>query len=298
VSVNSRISNVGESLQLAAPAKVNLSLRILGRRSDGYHDLDTVMQKLDLCDLVTVSLVDEPGVFLRCPDSDLPEDSKNIAFQAARAFLRICSLERVGVQITLEKRIPIAAGLGGGSSDAGAVLLGLNRLLGTPLSTAMLIDLARTLGADVPFFVTNFGAVRAEGIGDRMTSIPSLQGCRIVLANPGFSVSTREVFEKYALTIAAENSKIESFRKIIAQPTSCKSINDLESITLSSYPEIEALKLDFLAQGASLVLMSGSGPTYFGIFPDEDGSASTLVRQVVQVLQQRKNVKVFVTQPV
>ena len=298
MSTNNRILGVGASLRLAAPAKVNLSLRIMGRRSDGYHDLDTVMQKLDLCDFVTVSLVDESGVFLRCPDSDLPEDRTNIAFQAATAFFEICSLERVGVQITLEKRIPIAAGLGGGSSDAGAVLLGLNRLLGTPLSTAMLIDLARTLGADVPFFVTNYGAVRAKGIGDKMTPIPSLQGCRIVLANPSFSVSTREVFEKYALTIESENSKIKNFRKIKAHPTSCGLINDLESITLSSHPEIEALKLDFLAHGASLVLMSGSGPTYFGIFPDEDGFVSTLVRQVVQVLQQRKNVKVFVTQPV
>jgi len=294
----SKISGVGESLQLAAPAKVNLSLRIVGRRADGYHDLDTVMQKVNLCDLVTLSIVDEPGVFLCCPDSDLPEDSTNIAFQAARKFLEICSLDRAGVQITLEKRIPIAAGLGGGSSDAGTVLLGLNSLFGIPLSTTRLIDLARSLGADVPFFVTNFGAVRAEGIGDRMTPIPSLRGCRIVLANPGFSVSTREVFEKYALTIGDKNSKIKNFQKLTDQSVACAAINDLESVTLSSHPEIESLKLDFLALGASLVLMSGSGPTYFGIFPDENGVASTLVGQAVHVLQQRKNIKVFVTQPV
>jgi 4-diphosphocytidyl-2-C-methyl-D-erythritol kinase len=287
-----------KSLQLAAPAKVNLSLRILGRRSDGYHDLDTVMQKLDLCDLVTVSLVDEPGVSLRCPDSNLPEDSTNIAFRAAGVFLETCSLERVGVQITLEKRIPIAAGLVGGSSDAGAVLLGLNRLLGSPLPTTGLIDLAKSLGADVPFFVTSFGAVRAQGIGDRMTPVPSLQGCRIVLANPGFPVSTRHVFEKYALTTTDKKYKIKNFEKFIDKSLPCAALNDLESATLSFHSEIEGLKLDLLSGGASLVLMSGSGPTYFGIFPDENGAESTRVRQAVQTLQQRKNVKVFVTQPV
>lgn len=287
----------GSSLVLRAPAKVNLFLRILGRRLDGYHDLDTVMQKLDLCDLVTLRVTDEPGIILRCPDSDLPEDRSNIVWRAAEAFLAACGREKVGIDITLQKNIPVAAGLGGGSSDAGTVLTGLNRLLAAGFSTAELIALARPLGADVPFFVTDHGAVRAEGIGDRMIAVQSLEDCTLVLVNPGFSVSTRWVYEKYALTMALKESKLSDSQKKMDTLLPDAGSNDLERVTISFYPEIEVLKQDLFSLGASSVLMSGSGPTVFGIFVDEDGGVSGRVRQAVQVLQQ-KGVKVFVTQPV
>lgn len=283
---------------LRAPAKVNLSLRILGRRPDGYHDLDTVMQKLDLCDLLTLTVIDKPGVVLRCPDSDLPEDCSNIVFRAAETFCAACEDVKTGVEITLEKNIPVAAGLGGGSSDAGTVLVGLNRLLGAGLSTAELIAMARPLGADVPFFVTDYGAVRAEGIGDRMTAVQSLQNCIVVLVNPGFSVSTRWVYEKYALTMVDKDSKLCDSQKKSDRVLPCAGSNDLERVTISAYPAIKVLKQNLLALGASSVLMSGSGPTVFGIFPDESGGVSTRVRQAVHVLQQQNGVKVFVTQPV
>jgi len=283
---------------LQAPAKVNLSLRVLGRRSDGYHDLDTVMQKLDLCDLVTLGVTDKPGVVLHCPDSDLPEDRSNIVWRAAEAFLAASGCEKVGVDITLQKRIPIAAGLGGGSSDAGTVLTGLNSLLKTGFSATELITLARPLGADVPFFVTDYGAVRAQGIGDRMIAVQSLKDCTVVLANPGFSVSTRWVFEKYALTMEDKDSKLSDSQKKFDHVLAYAGNNDLERISIPFYPEIEALKQKLVHAGASSVLMSGSGPTVFGIFPDENGGVSALVRQAVQVLQQQNNVKVFVTQPV
>jgi 4-diphosphocytidyl-2-C-methyl-D-erythritol kinase len=283
---------------LRAPAKVNLSLRILGRRPDGYHDLDTVMQKLDLCDFVTLRVTDEPGLVLRCPDSDLPEDRSNIVWRGAEAFLAACGCEKkVGIDITLQKNIPVAAGLGGGSSDAGAVLTGLNRLLEAGFSTAELIALARPLGADVPFFVTDHGAVRAEGIGDRMIAIQSLKDCTLVLVNPGFSVSTRWVYEKYALTTTYKDSKLSDSQKKMDHVLSYAGSNDLERVTILSYPEIEVFKQKLLFLGASSVLMSGSGPTVFGIFPDEDCGLSDRVRQAVQVLHQQMGVKVFVTQP-
>lgn len=288
----------GTSLVLRAPAKVNLSLRILGRRPDGYHDLDTVMQKLKLSDLITLTVTDKPGIVLRCPDSDLPEDRSNIVFRAAEAFFAACECGKLGVRITLEKNIPVAAGLGGGSSDAGTVLVGLNRLFGAGFSTADLVALARPLGADVPFFVTDFGAVRAEGIGDQMDAVPSLKNCTFVLVNPGFPVSTRWVYEKYALTMADKDSKLCDSQKKISHVPLYAGGNDLEQVTLSSYPEIERLKQNLLGLGAASVLMSGSGPTVFGVFPDEDGGVSTLVRQAVQVLEQQNSVKVFVTQPV
>ncbi|MFH2123300.1 MAG: 4-(cytidine 5'-diphospho)-2-C-methyl-D-erythritol kinase [Pseudomonadota bacterium] len=290
--------NSATSLVLRAPAKVNLSLRILGRRPDGYHDLDTVMQKVDLCDVVTLRLIDESRIILRCPDSDLPEDRSNIVWRAAEVFLAACAWEKGGVEITLEKNIPVAAGLGGGSSDAGTVLVGLNRLLGAAFSMEKLVAIAGPLGADVPFFVADYGAVRAEGIGDRMTAVPSLKDCAVVLANPGFSVSTRWVYEKYALTMKDKVSKLQNCPKNLNHVLPCAGNNDLERVTISCYPEIEVLKLKLLNAGASFVLMSGSGPTVFGIFPDENGGVSAHVRQAVQVLQQQNNVKVFVTQPV
>ncbi|MDD3813895.1 MAG: 4-(cytidine 5'-diphospho)-2-C-methyl-D-erythritol kinase [Desulfocapsaceae bacterium] len=285
------------SLVLRAPAKVNLSLRILGRRPDGYHNLETVMQKLDLCDVVTLRLTDESGVVLRCLDSGLPEDRSNIVWRAAEAFLAACEWVKGGIAITLEKNIPVAAGLGGGSSDAGAVLIGLNRLLKAGFSTAELIALARPLGADVPFFVTDHGAVRAEGIGDQMIAVQSLRNCTLVLVNPGFSVSTRWVYEKYALTMIDKDSKLCDCQKNLNHVLPYAGNNDLEGVTISFYPEIEVLKQKLLNAGASFALMSGSGPTVFGAFPDENGTMSPLVRQAVQGLQQ-KGVKVFVTQPV
>ncbi len=291
-------ANQGGSVTLRAPAKVNLFLRVLERRSDGYHNLDTVMQKLELSDLLTLAVTEESGIVLRCPDSDLPEDRSNIVWRAAEAFLAACGCEKLGLAITLEKNIPIAAGLGGGSSDAGTVLTGLNRLLAAGLTIAELIELARPLGADVPFFVTGYGAVRAEGIGDRMVPLPSLKNCSFVLVNPGFSVSTRWVYEKYALTMAGKDSKLYDSQKKMDHLLLPSGVNDLERVTLSLYPEIELLKQKLLVHGAASVLMSGSGPTVFGVFPDENGRLSKLVRQAVEALQQQNSVKVFVTQPV
>jgi len=285
------------TLSLRAPAKINLSLQILARRPDGYHDLDTVMQKLDLADLVTIAVTDQPGIILRCPDSELPEDRTNIVWQAADTFLAACRIKKKGVVITLQKNIPVAAGLGGGSSDAAATLTGLNRLLATGLTTSELIELARMLGADVPFFVTDYGAVRATGIGDQMVPLPSLTNCTVVLVNPGFSVSTRWVYEKYALTIKGKDSKLYDCPKKMDHVLPYLGSNDLEQVTIFSYPELGILKQKLIDLGAVAVMMSGSGPTVFGIFSDEDSGSSTLVRQAVAALQQN-SVKVFVTQPV
>lgn len=284
---------------MSAPAKINLFLRILGRRPDGYHDLDTVMQKLDLCDLVTLVITDTPGVVLRCLDSDLPEDSGNIVFRAAHAFLSACASDGWGVDITLEKRIPVAAGLGGGSSDAGAVLLGLNKLLEAGLSTAELIEIARPLGADVPFFVTSHGAVRARGVGDRMVAVESLKNCSIVLVNPGFAVSTRWAYENYALTTASDASKMSNFsEKSSADDLPVAGVNDLESVTATCYPAITALKQGLLDAGAYFAAMSGSGPTVFGVFVHDIDATSTRALKAAHVYQRQPHVKVFVTQPV
>ncbi len=302
----------GDFLALMAPAKINLSLRILGRRPDGYHDLDTVMQKVDLYDRLSLTVISEPGIVLHCPDSELPTDGSNIVFRAAAAFLSAltgqdepecgCARPR-GVSIVLEKRIPLAAGLGGGSSDAGTTLAGLNRLFNTPFTVSELISMARTLGADVPFFVTDYGAIRAKGIGDQMTAIPSLSHCSVVLVNPGFAVSTRWVYEKYALTMNDKDSKLFGSQIEEHQAVSLVGINDLEQVTIPAYPEIDVCKRELLDLGASDVLMSGSGPTVFAIFPDENDRPARSVQKAVHVLQGHEKAlahgrSIFVTRPV
>ncbi len=190
-----------KSIEVFAPAKVNLFLHVLGKREDGYHNLHTWMQKLDFGDTVTLTVVDVPGIKFSCDDSNLPTGRDNFAVSAAKSFLtKSKKLAGYGVKIHLEKKTPVAAGLGGGSSDAGAVLRGLNRLSGSEFDEKSLIDMARPIGADVPFFAIEENSVIAGGIGDEMYPVDSLKNCTLVLVNPDFFVSTKWVFENLSLT--------------------------------------------------------------------------------------------------
>ncbi len=289
----------GGELVVLAPAKVNLNLHILGKRPDGYHELDTVMQKLDLTDTLRIRRLDEPAVQLFCPDSDLPANDSNLVWKAAVAFLQETTLEKEsGVSITLEKHIPVAAGLGGGSSDAGAVLTGMNRLFEAGLSQETLIRLGRSLGADVPFFVVPHSAVRATGIGDRMKGVAPLTGFSLLLVNPGFSVSTAWVYKNFTLTRADKDSNLSDSRENDGTFGHCCALyNDLETVTIEHYPEIATIKRFMLDHGASDALMSGSGPTVFGIFPDRaDGDDSDL-QGCAAALVEKYGTGVFVTKP-
>ena len=266
-------SGVMTEITVYAPAKINLILTVKWRRPDGYHEIDTVMQKLELADRLRLRVIDK-GIRLRCPGSDLPDNQDNLVFRAARAFLDAAGLSS-GVDIVLEKRIPVAAGLGGGSSDAAAVLTGLNTLFAAGLANEILHGLGRTLGADVPFFVADYGAARATGIGDRLVEVPSLDRCSVVLVNPGFPVSTRWVYENLALTtgdnpyILARNCETTS--RNVSKPANLpiELSNDLEGVTIRRFPVIAQIKQEVLQAGADGVLMSGSGPTVFGLFCGE-----------------------------
>ena len=286
----------GQVLTVQAPAKVNLTLQILAKRPDGYHELDSVMQKLDLFDTVHVQRLQEPGITLRCPDSDLPEDKSNLVYKAAALFLQEVGLDKAhGVSLILEKRIPVAAGLGGGSSDAGAVLYALNQLFDTPVPLKRLLGIAKELGADVPFFVFPEAAVRARGIGERMEAVPSLLHCSVLLVNPGFSVSTAWVFENFRLTRADKISILfDSRENGVLNGEALNLFNDLETVTVDRYPEIALIKESMLEGGAAGALMSGSGPTIFGVFPDgADGD----VQGCADLLRERYGDGVFVTRP-
>lgn len=274
-------------MEILAPAKVNLSLFVKRKRHDGYHELETIMQKIDLADRLVLEKCDS-GVSIKCGwgkfktdnSAVLPEDDTNLACLAAKAFFSHSKIVG-GVKITLDKNIPIAAGLGGGSSDAAAVLRGLNKMYPPGLDLEALLEIAVGLGADVPFFVSNESAAFATGIGDCLESIPPLQNCWILLVNPGFAVSTKWVFDNFALT-SGDNpyilgpdletcSRWQSFSAMVGGLqvlNAGRFENDLERVTLQKYSQLVDIKKSLDGAGALFSLMSGSGPTIFGIFQD------------------------------
>lgn len=255
-----------KTLVAEAPAKINLCLHVLGRRDDGYHELAMAMQRINLCDRLEITLRAGCGISVRCEGLEL-DGQENIAARAARAVLCATGTERQ-VDIQIEKRIPVAAGLGGGSSDAAAVLDGVNRLLGTPLGKEQLMRLAAGLGADVPFFL--FGAPAwATGTGTQLRALPPLPDLCYLLLNPGFAVSTARVYESLRLTKGGELANLPRFSAATTRDLLASLHNDLEVVTAQRYPEIVQMK-DFLtAQGALGALMSGSGASVFGAYADE-----------------------------
>lgn len=248
-----------------APAKINLCLHVLDRRKDGYHDLATLMQPVNLQDRLEVGIGSGSDISVCCPQVNLPPGVDNLAARAAMLFLQRVG-ETCSVTIGIEKRIPEAAGLGGGSSDAAAVLLALNDLLRSNLCRNEMMVLGRQLGADVPFFLYGKTAW-ATGIGERLQAWPGLPPLWLVLVNPGFAVSTRWIFQNLGLTHHRPIAKLPRF------PQGTRDLvrllhNDLEVVTCQHHPVITTIKERLIASGAEGALMSGSGPTVFGIFED------------------------------
>ncbi len=268
-------------IKLKAPAKVNLYLAVKAKRADGYHEIESLMQKIDLADQIQLSRGGD-GIRMTCVGADLPTDEGNLAYRAAESFLK--KIGNSGVDISLEKNIPVAAGLGGGSSDAAAVLRGLNLLFRADLPDEELLALAKPLGADVPFFMYDWPAAWATGIGEKLTPAEPLADCYLVLVNPGISVSTRWVYENLALTtsgntfILARGRQSGESRSPWRPKVPEDLYNDLEAVTIPHYPEIEQIKNALRQDGAVGVLMSGSGPTVFGLFTDPDLASRSKAR--------------------
>lgn len=254
------------SLKLQAPAKVNYRLDVLWKRPDKYHDLRMVMQRIALSDDLEISLTDNPGIKVFCEGSGVPDGEGNIAWRAADAMLSLSETCQ-GVEIYIKKNIPVAAGLGGGSSDAATVLMGLNELLNLQLTDSELMDIGVKLGADVPFFIFKKTAL-AEGIGDRLTAIDGLPQAWLVLVNPNIHVSTAWVYQNLQLTKKKDVDKLPQFCNMIDDICSILS-NDLEPVTTQRFPVIREIKELLLKKGAKGALMSGSGPTVFAVFKDE-----------------------------
>jgi len=249
-----------------APAKINLCLHVLGRLESGYHKLAMAMQRVDLYDDIQLQLGGLPGIRVLCFGAQLLEGEENIAAQAARLFLEETQID-IGIDIEIHKRIPIAAGLGGGSSDAATVLLGLNEMTGKKLSREKLQVLGGELGADVPFFVFQQPAW-ATGIGTRLESLPALPEVAYLLINPGVTVSTAEVYRSLQLTKGGELANLPRFSVVSREDLRAALHNDLEAVTLQRFPIIAKIKQLLLDQGALGSLMSGSGATVFGVFVD------------------------------
>jgi 4-diphosphocytidyl-2-C-methyl-D-erythritol kinase len=258
-------------MRLLSPAKINLFLKVTGKRPDGYHNLVTLMCRVGLYDTITLN-IGAPRIRVTSDDPNLPEDQANLAGQAAAAFYgtNIGSFkppsERVAIDI--RKKIPVGAGLGGGSSNAAAVLMGLNRHYGKPLTPSQLSEIGLSIGADVPFFLFKKSAL-ATGIGECLEEFSRFKPWTILLVFPGFSVSTAQVYKKLTLGLTkCEKILKSSLFKAQEIDVTQHLCNDLETVTLAQFPELVEIKKKMCTLGAANALMSGSGPSVFGLFAD------------------------------
>ncbi len=260
------------AVKIRAPAKINLTLRVVGKRADGYHLLDTIMVPVSLYDEIDIQqraiarrTAPLAPIEVRCSHPQVPLGRDNIAYRAAELLMQKTKINR-RVCIRIKKKIPIGAGLGGGSTDAAAVLVGLNRMWKLRLSVRQLERLALQLGADVPFFIRAKPA-RARGIGEKLTLLPKLRRRWLVLAYPGFPVATAWVYGNLPVkltkvsvntSIATPLESLDTLEKLL--------VNDLERVAIRRYPEIGRVKTILSLAGAVAVLMSGSGSSVFGVF--------------------------------
>ncbi|MBQ7097447.1 MAG: 4-(cytidine 5'-diphospho)-2-C-methyl-D-erythritol kinase [Clostridia bacterium] len=270
-----------KELQIKCPVKINLSLDVVNRREDGYHNLKMIMQEIKLYDILTFSIDEDcrqTQIILEADSTELPLDESNLIYKAAKLFFHKTEIS-ASARIHLRKNIPMGAGLGGGSTDAAGTLLALNKVFGEPLTIARLAQMAKALGADVPFFLHG-GCMLAEGIGEILTPIPPLKNVYIVLAKPPVHISTPWVYKNLVLNENTAhpdtNSVIEALKTNNLRLLSQSAGNVLESVTAREYPQIEEYKAVMKSHGASYSLMSGSGSSVFGIFSHETEALSAL----------------------
>lgn len=282
-------------IHLKARAKVNLGLDVVRRRPDGYHDLRMVMQTVNLCDNVRLSVTKSPGVRVKTNLRFLPTDKSNHAYQAARMLIEEFGIE-AGVFIELQKHIPVAAGLAGGSADAAAVLEGMNRLFDLGLSQEQLQERGVKIGADVPYCIMK-GTALAEGIGEVLTPLVNIPDCSIVIAKPDVRVSTKYVYTHLTLDGNTKHPQIDAQIEAIRQGDLVRMCalceNVLEGVTIPVHPQIAAMKEEMIGAGALTAMMSGSGPSVFGIFADQEKAESMC--QTLRVKPEK--IQAFLTKP-
>lgn len=282
-------------MKIRAYAKINIGLDILGRRQDGFHEIRTVMQQIDLYDSLKLERTDRSGIFFSCRggSDEVPCDDRNLAWQAARKILDLAD-PGAGVVIDLVKNIPACAGLAGGSTDAAAVLSGMNTLFELGLKKEELLRLGKELGADVPFCILG-GTALCEGIGEIMTALPPIPDCSIVLAKPDRKVSTKEAYESLdresfshpdmdQVVSAIRQGKLKDLAKHVG--------NVFQEPVCRKYPEVAELITGFAQTKALCACMSGSGPTVYAVFQNREEA-----EKAAEKLMEKRNLFVAVTQP-
>lgn len=259
-------------MRLQAFAKINLGLDVLGKREDGYHEVRMIMQTIRMYDQLDMRKSVEPGIHLTTNKKYIPVDENNLVWRAAKLMMDTCGIME-GVSIHLHKVIPVAAGMAGGSSDAAATLVGMNRLFHCGLSKEKLMELGVQIGADVPYCVLRVTAL-AEGIGEKLTVLPPMPDCWILIGKPGISVSTKYVYTTLDLNTDTVHPDIDGMKKALEDGNlygiTERMGNVLQDVTIPAYPEVERIKEQMKALGAVNAMMSGSGPTVFGIFDNEE----------------------------
>ena len=258
-------------ISLKALAKINLGLDVVRRREDGYHEVRMIMQTIHLYDRLDIKRTKESGIQIQTNLSFLPVNENNLIYKAAKLLMDEFSITD-GVSVKLDKRIPVAAGMAGGSTDAAAMLFGMNRLFSLGLTKRQLMERGVQIGADVPYCIMR-GTALAEGIGEELSQLPPMVKCPVLIAKPSISVSTKFVYQNLKLDDATVHPDIDR----LIDDIKAKNLHDiaahmgnvLETVTIPNYPVIDEIKKHMLSHGAVGAMMSGSGPTVFGLFDDE-----------------------------
>ena len=260
-----------DKIILESYGKINLSLDVLYRRDDNYHELNTIMQEIDLKDIIEIQEIDK-GIEIQCNVESVPLNNKNLVYRTWEEMVKVLGEDR-GAKIIIDKQIPVAAGLAGGSSNAAQVLKGLNKLWKLDLSQKELMDIGVKIGADVPFCIMG-GTAYAKGIGEELTRLKLFSNKMLLLANPGIPISTVDVYNSLDLNTKEKYKDIKQIIKYIekedTEALAKNMFNIMEKTVIKKYPIIAEIKEDMLKCGALGSLMSGSGATVFGIFNDED----------------------------
>lgn len=261
-------------IKLRAMAKINLGLDVVRRREDGYHEVKMIMQNVRLYDDIVIVKKSAPGISIETNLKFIPVNEDNLIYKAAKLLMDEFDVKE-GVSISLHKRIPVAAGMAGGSTDAAATMVGINRMFNLGLSKKQLMERGVKIGADVPYCIMR-GTALSEGIGEILTELPKPPKCKVLIAKPGISVSTKFVYTHLVLnenTVHPDiDSMIESIKENDIYGVASKLGNVLETVTIPEYPIIQDIKNKMVEMGALNSLMSGSGPTVFGLFDDEEAA--------------------------
>ena len=275
-------------LKLKAKAKINLGLDVVRKREDGYHEVRMIMQMINLYDKIMLRKKTEPGITVTTNLAYLPVNEDNLVYRAAKLLMDEFQVDG-GLEIELQKYIPVAAGMAGGSTDAAAVMVGVNRIFQLGLNKKQLMERGVKIGADVPFCIMR-GTALAEGIGEELTPLPAMPHCSLVIAKPKIHVSTKFVYGNLKVRELTEHpdidGQVQALRENNLEQLVARMGNVLETVTIPAYPVIDEIKHTMMKYGAMGAMMSGSGPTVFGIFEKEDKA-----QEVCRLLKKEKAAK-------